>query len=162
MLAQLGAGYDSIKTAVGLVKALSAVNTQVQINEVKINLQRLMLDAQEALLAAQELQSTHCSRISQLENEIIRLQDWSQQKQRYELVNVRHGAIAYALKIGLEDGAPPHWLCANCFDKSRKSFLQHKGQNGPEAAYGCDAYQGSFRVPFRCNPEALARITSAA
>ena len=115
------------------------------------------MDGQVALGAARDAEMASASRISDLEQEIVRLKDWTAEAQRYQLVNVRHGAIAYTSKKGMENGEPAYWLCANCFTQTRKSFLQHKGQNGPESSYGCDTCKGSFKVPPRYNPEALAR-----
>jgi len=151
------AAYGGLKTAYDIAKGLNATDTQVKINDVKIALQQHILDARDALSAASDTQAASASRTAELEQEIVRIKDWSAQRKRYELINVRHGAIAYAPKRGMEYGEPSHWLCANCFDQTKKSFLQNKGTVGPEATYGCDTCKGSFKAPFRYNPESLAR-----
>lgn len=156
MLAEISVGYGSLKAAVDIVRGLTATNTQIQINEVKIELQRLMLDAQSALMTAQTAQATCANEITALEQEIIRLTDWSAEKERYQLTDVRHGAMAYTVKAGSEMSEPPHWLCAQCFGQSRKSLLQNKGTTGPDATYGCDACKSSFKVPFRYHPALLS------
>ncbi len=155
MLAEISAGYSSLKAAIGIVQGMNATNTQVQINEVKIQLQQLLLDAQAALMGAQASQSDASARINQLEQEIERLKDWSTDKERYQLANVWRGAVAYIPKPGMENGEPPHWLCANCFLQGRKSYLVHKGQQTGEATYGCDACQGTMRVSYRTKPEQI-------
>ena len=58
MLAEISAGLSSLNAAKDIVKALDGLKTQAAINEVKINLQGLILDAQQGLFAAQELQSS--------------------------------------------------------------------------------------------------------
>jgi Zn finger protein HypA/HybF involved in hydrogenase expression len=117
-------GLSSLKAASDIVKGLNAVNTITLINEVKISLQSHILDAQQALLAAQEAQSALTKHIDKLEQEIVQLKGWEREKQRYELKELHAGSLAYALKISMCDGEPPHFICTNCYQKGRKSILQ--------------------------------------
>lgn len=124
MLAEISAGLGSLKAAKDIVQGLNAAKTEVAINEVKINLQGLILDAQQGLFAAQEAQTSDARRISQLEQEIVQLKDWSAEKERYELADIGQGALGYRPKQGMESGELPHYLCANCFDQGQKTRLQ--------------------------------------
>lgn len=159
MLAEISAGLSSLKAAKDIVQGLNAANTQAAINGVKIDLQGLILEAQQGLFAAQQAQSADAMRIAQLEQQIVQLKDWSAERERYHLVDVDRGAFAYMPKPGMENGEPAHWLCANCFNQARKSFLLFKGQdtqkNGgrsSESTYGCDACKGSLKVFYRTKP----------
>lgn len=123
-LAEIAAGFEALKAAAGLVQALNASATQATINEVKLELQQRLLDAQRALLAAQEAEATTTARMRDLEQQIVKFEDWEREKQRYELKAIAPGAFAYVPKAGMENGDPPHWLCANCFENRRKSIYQ--------------------------------------
>jgi len=159
MLAEISAGLSSLKAATDIVKGLNAAATQAAVNDVKLTLQDHIFEAREALSAAQDAQAASLQRIRDLEQEIVRLKDWEREKQRYSLKAVAIGAFAYTPKPGMENGEPPHWLCANCFNQRQKSFLQFKGQDrtasggrGETSTYACDACKASFKVSYRTKP----------
>jgi Zn finger protein HypA/HybF involved in hydrogenase expression len=124
MIAEIGAGFSSLKAALDLAKGLNAANTQTAINEIKIELQEHILGGQQALGAAREVSTADAERIRQLEQQIVQFKDWEGEKRRYELKAVAGGAFAYVLKAGMENSEPTHWACTNCFENRRKSILQ--------------------------------------
>ncbi|MDO9370027.1 MAG: hypothetical protein Q7T68_15785 [Sphingopyxis sp.] len=154
MLAEISAGIGSLKALKDVVQGLNAANVQAQINEVKISLQEGILQAYEALLAAQERETASLTRMRDLEQEIVGLKDWSAERKRYQLVDAYRGAFTYMPKRGMENGQPAHWLCTNCFEQGRKSFLQNKGltRGTTEVVYGCDNCKGSLTVSARTKP----------
>ena len=158
-IAEISAGLGSLKTAKDIVQGINAAASQAAINEIRLNLQGHLLEAQQALFSAQEAHTALTQRISALEEEIVRLKDWSAERERYHLVDVYRGSLTYMPKPGVEGGQPAHWLCANCFDQRRKSYLQFKGQDetprggrGMESTYGCDACKSSIKVSYRSKP----------
>jgi hypothetical protein len=158
MLGEISMGLQSLKAALDVVKGLNAASTQASINEIKLGLQAHIFEAREALAAAQETQSTSLQRIRDLEQEIVGLKDWEAEKQRYELKAIDRGAFAYMPKTGMESGEPPHWLCANCFNRRQKSLLQFQGQErrngglGSDSNYRCDVCKSSVVVNYKRNP----------
>ena len=156
MLAEIGAGLSSLKAAKDIVQGLNAAKTEAAINSVKIDLQGHILEAQQGLFAAQEAQSTDARRIAELEQEIMRLKDWSAEKERYRLVDIWRGTVDYTPKAGMENGEPPHWLCSNCFNHGRKSFLAMQGQVGPNAVWKCNDCKGTLTISARTTPANLA------
>lgn len=154
MLAEISAGYSSLKTALDIAKGLNATNTQVQINEAKITLQSLILEAQASLSAANEAQVTSATRIRALEEEIARMKAWDTEAERYELKNVYLGAVAYVLKPETQGSEAPHWLCANCFTNKRKSFLQEYSPAplGNKMLYKCAVCGGIISVHYVTSP----------
>jgi hypothetical protein len=88
MIAEITLGLEGLKAATGLLKVLSATSTETQINEVKIGLQRALLDAQSGLFAAQQADATSLARIRDLERQIAEFEDWKAEKARYELMQV--------------------------------------------------------------------------
>lgn len=151
-ISEVSAALSSLKAAKDIIQALSSIKTETAMIEVRIELQSLIIDAQQGLLTAQESQSAATKRIAELEREVRHLQDWSIERERYQLVNAWKGSVAYMPKPGMEAGQPAHWLCANCFDEGRKSFMQYKGSVS-ESLYGCATCKNEFRVANRLVPD---------
>ena len=128
MLGEIVAGLESLKAATDLVKSMNAVATQATINEVKLTLQQHIFDAREALSAAQEAQTATLKRIGELEQEIASFKNWEAEKQRYQLETLPPGIHVYGLKRGMEQGEPPHKICATCYNQGFKSLLHIVGQ----------------------------------
>jgi hypothetical protein len=135
-----------------IVQGMNAAKGEAAINSVKIELQGLILDAHQGLFAAQEAQSADARRIAELEQEIVRLKDWSAEQERYQLVDIWRGSVAYMPKPEMDEGEPAHWLCSNCFNQRRKSFLVFQGQVGPNAHYKCGSCNATMTVDYRCKP----------
>ena len=85
MLAEISAGLSSLKAAKDIVQGLNALKTEAAINGVKIELQGLILDAQQGLFAAQERKR------------------W--QPSAYKNLNMR----SCASKTGLESASATNW-----------------------------------------------------
>jgi hypothetical protein len=124
MLGEIAAGLSSLKTMKDLVQGLNAAKTEAAINGVKIELQGLILEAQQGLFAAQDARSADARRIAELEQQIVDLKDWEREKQRYEMKRFAPGSIAYCLKPDMAAGEPPHRICPNCYQQGKKGFLQ--------------------------------------
>lgn len=160
MFAELTVGLGSLKAAFELAKSLNAGATQTAVNEVKLALQGHLFSAQEALSGAREAQTAALDRIRDLEQQIAQFEDWEGQKQRYQLQDIWNAsAFAYALKPGMEEGEPPHWLCANCFQRRQKSILQSRGnqekpgdRRGDFAIWACNACKAEVRISYRRKP----------
>lgn len=167
-IAEISAGLSSLKAAKDILKGLDTTRTNLAINEVKIELTSLILEAQESLAAAREAQSASASRIADLEQEIMRLKDWSAEKARYQLTDIGRGALVYTPKLPMDEGEPAHWLCANCFNHGRKSFMQFKGQDrtpgggrADTSTYACDACKAALKVNYTNNPKRFAEELAA-
>jgi hypothetical protein len=126
MLAEISAGLGSLKAAYDIAKGLDGAKTQAAINDVKIPLQQHILDAQQALAGANEAQTASADRIRELEQEIVRIKDWSADKENYELADTGQGSLAYRLKEGVKSPQPSHWICPQCYEDGKKSILKHE------------------------------------
>lgn len=156
---ELGAAWNGLKGAMDIAKGLNALADSVALNEAKIALQTIILDVQQSLMAAQEARVADERRIADLQQEIARLRDWGDERQRYHMVDVWRGCMVYMPKPGLEQGEPAHWLCPTCFGLGRKSVMQFKGQHvlksghrGDEATFACDTCKASIVVGYRTKP----------
>ncbi|WP_260928202.1 hypothetical protein [Novosphingobium sp. 9] len=161
MLAELSAALGSLKAMSDIVKGLNASFTEAKLNEVKLDFQRALIEATQALANAQASEAAAAARIRDLEDQIVKLKDWSAEKERYALHDIGRGAFAYVPKLGMENAEPPHWLCVNCFDHGRKSALQNKGngvgnrtiaERGLDKTFACNHCSASIQVSWNNNP----------
>lgn len=146
MLGEIAMGLSSLKAASDILKGLHAANTQSLINEIKISLQTHILDAQQALTAAQEAQTALTERVRHLEKQLAEFDKWETEKQRYILTKLPPGAFAYALKPEAAAGEPAHYLCANCYAQNKKSILQSSGTIGGREQFECHSCQSKISV----------------
>lgn len=94
MLAELSAAISSIKATSDIVKGIGSALSEVKLNEIKLDLQRALLEAREALSDAQAVEPATAARIRELEQEIVRLKDWSVERQCYQLCDVGRGGLS--------------------------------------------------------------------
>lgn len=128
MYAEIVAAIQSTKTAIDLVKAANGLANYSELLTAVTAVQEKLTDAIASELASQEKQALLAERVRELENKLRDVEDWDAQMKRYQLHPFPTGALAYALKPGMEQGQPLHYLCASCVDQKQKSTLQPHGR----------------------------------
>lgn len=115
--AEIMAGVSGFQAMYNAAKALKDMNdASVRYGAV--------IELQEKILAAQEQQAALINRVGDLEKEVASLKAWEAEKQRYELKDIGNGNLVYSIKPEMQGAEPPHNLCANCFNQSKKRHLQ--------------------------------------
>ncbi len=153
-IAEVSAAMTSLQIGKDLVAGLVGIRDTTKLNEVRIGLQGVILEAQQGLFAAQQAHSASDTRIANLEQEIVRLKDWSEEKARYELVAAAAGAFVYMQKEGMRTSEPAHWLCANCFGDGKKSILQsQRKEREPNKVWLCPSCKATVVTSYMRNPE---------
>jgi hypothetical protein len=139
---------SSLKAATDISKAMIDLRDGAMIQRKVIELQGVILAAQQSALSAQTDQFTMLERVRELEKEIARLRAWDAEKANYELKEISRGAFAYVLKPDAGAGEPPHWLCTSCYQKSHKAVLQYDGRTdkNDESIYKCPDCSSAVRV----------------
>jgi hypothetical protein len=120
----IGAAVTSLRLAGDIAKGLISLNTMAEVQAKAIELNEKIIDAQHRIFEANAAQSELVERVRKLEGEIARMKDWEAEKQRYQLVVPFTGCTVYALKASMSNGEAAHYLCANCFQEGKRSFLQ--------------------------------------
>lgn len=120
MVSELITGLGIFNTLFDTAKGLKDINNSTVRN-------RAVVELLEKILAAQAAQATLLERVGDLEKEVASFETWEVEKQRYELSDYGEGTYAYRLKKSMQNGEPPHRLCAGCFQKNQKSILQNVG-----------------------------------
>jgi hypothetical protein len=117
----------SIRAAIEITKAMKDVHDATVLQTKTFELTREILSAQSYAMEAVAAQSALLDLVRQLEKEKAELEAWESEKKRYKLEDVDRGFFAYVLKPGMENGEPPHAICATCYQHSLKSILQSSG-----------------------------------
>jgi hypothetical protein len=139
-IGSLSAAVSSLKAAGDIAKAMLTLRDATLLQNKVIELNAAILAAQHSALAAQSVQSGMLERIRDLENQVEELQAWEHEKRRYQLTDHGGGTFSYVLKTGMEEGDPPHRICAHCYGERRKSILQFFQRNrSQQEEYDCPA-----------------------
>jgi hypothetical protein len=126
ILPELQLGLSSAKAASDIARGIQSLESETAINEAVIEIQRHVMETQQARSCVDREYAAALKRIDTLEQEIVRLKDWSAEKQRYELADTGQGSFAYRLKEGVDPPEPGHWICPHCYQKGDKSLLKHE------------------------------------
>lgn len=119
---------STLQSAYGLAKGIADLEQAHAIKSQIADLMDQILSARESAMRSQERETSLLGEVDGLKKQIDKMKTWDTNKERYCLQAVDTGAFAYVLKPNMQGDEPPHWLCANCFEKGQKSFLQFKEQ----------------------------------
>jgi hypothetical protein len=122
-LQAFGAVATGLKPAIDLAQSVLNLVGAGKGRDDALKLYGQVVAAHQSALTAQASQEALLKEKRQLEEELGRLKDWNAEKQRYQLQDVGQRCMAYALKPGMENGEPPHSICATCYQEGRKSIL---------------------------------------
>lgn len=136
-IAAIGGALGSIKAAGDIANAMLKLHDAKALQEKTIELNRIILSAQQAAIAANGAQSELIARIGQLEKEIADLKNWEADKARYQLTDMGGGVVALAIKEAMRNGEAFHRICANCAASGKKSYLQPQVQGPYYDRYKC-------------------------
>ena len=128
--AEIGLGIQALKTALNLAKEAKDLTDTTAIRGKIIEMQSLIMEAQVSAIDAREAHSAQVETIRELKETIRGFENWDAEKARYELKPIGSGSVAYMLKPEMRGSQPPHWLCANCYEKGQKAFLQRVPSSG--------------------------------
>lgn len=117
MVADIIAGLGAFKTMFDIAKSMKDVNDTVKINAAVADLWEQIITAQARYTAAIE-------QVDELKAQLTRFETWETEKQRYELVELHMGSLAYSVKELMRGNEPAHYICPNCYQQNKKSILQ--------------------------------------
>lgn len=125
-VASFQAAASSLKAVSDIAAAILDLRDEAKIRIKVMELQRAIIDAQSRTLSAQTDGLAQVSRIRELEQRVVELENWATEKERYELHQVKDGVFTYMLKESMQNGEPPHQICAKCYQDCIKSILQQE------------------------------------
>ena len=124
---------SGIATLGKTVADIAASNDATQRNALLIEFQKALIQNQTLIATEQIKNSSLVARNQELEQEIMRLKDWSAEKDLYERRQVAPGVFAQIEKGFVGDMQSAHKLCCNCFTKAIPSTLQQNVINDPKS-----------------------------
>ena len=125
MVAEIYGGISAVKAAFDIAKGLKDIHDATLRNAAVIELQ-------EKILSAQEMQAALIDRIRDLEKEVANFEAWEAEKRKYKLYHFGWGAYAYMLKPDTRGSEPPHWICTKCFSDKKTFIIQMRIFNGQQ------------------------------
>jgi hypothetical protein len=136
----------------GLAQAganIASASDEAKRNAQLIEFQRVIIQLQSSIAAIQVQNSSLLQEKNELEKKIVGIENWEGEKQRYSLVTIWSGSVAYALKESMSNGEAPHWLCPNCFEKKKKSVLHPFEGANRFFGVACSACPTKIQGPWR-------------
>lgn len=151
---------SGLQSAYGLVKDIADLEQAHAIKSQLGDLLDQVLTARQNAVLVQERESALLREIDDLKKQISQMETWDAEKQRYHLQAVDSGAFAYVLKPEMQGDEAPHWLCANCFEKRQKGYLQYKERvstrpgsgRGDHSRWVCGTCKSEVTVYFSRKP----------
>lgn len=122
---------QSLKSASDIAKAMMDLRDFTAVQAKSAELLREINTAYERAFAANAAQAELLERIHRLEEEKRQAEHWAREKQRYRLVDVYKGRLAYLVKEEARGEEPVHYICPDCAEKAQKSIMQ-----GDHGAFG--------------------------
>jgi len=129
-LATIQATVTSLKAAFDIAKGISDVKTIAEVQAKVIELQQIILTAQESALKANADQFDLVIELKKAKEELEKTNNWLEEKNRYVLYKgkgVSGGVVYGLLKNKAKEGEPPHFLCPECYESGKKSILMNSG-----------------------------------
>jgi len=127
MISEFAAAYQSLSTVLKLAKAVHEAATQIEKNQMLLEMQGALLDLQAKLSAMQEKTDELSEANRSAEAKLAEFKKWDVEAAKYELRDLGRCVNVMALKPEFASEAAAHWLCPNCFVKKEKAYMQFEG-----------------------------------
>lgn len=145
MMDIIAGAYNTLKGAAEIAQGLLTLKTDAAVSAKAVELNRVIGDVQQQLFTVQADHATMAGRIREIEAEIVRVKDWSNEKERYELHELAPGTLTYRVKPSMRDSEPVHDICPNCYEDSIKSILQDSGIKESHHMLWCPRCKSEYR-----------------
>lgn len=116
---------SAINAGLQIVKAMVGLRDASLLLAKTIELQTILVEANDRAIAAQEERVALVKRIEELEKQAVRTEDWEAEKQRYEMTEAASGFFAYRVKPAMRGTQVPHYICAGCYDNGKAAPLNY-------------------------------------
>ncbi|MBI3246581.1 MAG: hypothetical protein HYZ50_08755 [Deltaproteobacteria bacterium] len=117
---------SATKIAYDIAKGMAALKSEVERNEAISKILQVLISVQKEALAMQSEHALLAAKVRKLEQENLRLQDWSAEKTRYVRQRISGGAFVYTEQNPVDTPEETYKLCCSCFENTIKSPLQAK------------------------------------
>lgn len=136
MMDAIAGAFATLKGAADITQGLLSLKTDTAVSTKVVELNRVIAEVQSQLFAAQADYATVLGRVRDLEAQIVKLEHWAHEKERYQLHELVPGTLVYRIKPAMQGAEPVHDLCPSCYQGGVKSILQAAG-----VKEGCHAFR---------------------
>jgi len=130
------AAFAAISKAIDIAKNLTLLKGPAERNAGLAELQKLLIDAHGVAMSLQNQNASLLDRNQELEQEVVRLKDWSQQRALYALRQIGQGAFAYVAHTAVQSVRDVEKLCPKCFGEDKIGILSTE-QEFPDVILQC-------------------------
>lgn len=148
MITEIQSAIAGLKSAAEIAKVVYSAKLDADTKEKVVALQELIFEARQSAFNAQNDLATVKQRVTDLEAQIAEFEQWGKESQRYKLFNPQGvNGVVFGLKESESNSEPPHYLCTNCYQQRRKSFLYtYKHPDATRSAFLCSACKAQVPV----------------
>ena len=136
---------SSFQALYSLAKSMLDIREFEHLNAKVIEMQQIIVLAQNQTLAAQESLSAQSTKIRQLEEECMRLKDWSAESQRYSHREIAPGVFAHVENVFVGNFQHAHKLCSHCFYQHERSPVQESAEEHRRISLSCFRCKGKIK-----------------
>jgi hypothetical protein len=145
VISDLKIALESIKIISDILKSNKSIANHNEINTAVSVVNEKLILANEMIFFCHEKQKTLTNRVADLEKILAEHDNFERQALRYILHEFKSGMLAYALKPGMENGEPVHYLCNNCMENRKLSKLQPVKVGIKILAYTCHSCKSTIK-----------------
>ena len=134
----------------GLAKAgadIASASDEAKRNAQLIEFQKALINANALIASVQQQNASLLREKDDLEKQIMQLENWKAEKDRYTMVTVFEAATVYSLKESMSNGEPPHFICPVCYQRGHKTLLQPKKAGTGFVHLYCPTPSCNFDIP---------------
>ena len=134
----------------GLAKAgadIASASDEAKRNAQLIEFQKALINANALIASVQQQNASLLREKDDLEKQIMQLENWKAEKDRYTMVTVFEAATVYSLKESMSNGEPPHFICPVCYHLVHKTLLQPKKAGTGFVHLYCPTPSCNFDIP---------------
>ena len=134
----------------GLAKAgadIASASDEAKRNTQLIEFQKALINANALIASVQQQNASLLREKDDLEKQIMQLENWKTEKDRYIMVTVFNAATVYSLKESMSSGEPPHYICPVCYQRGHKTLLQPKKASTGFVHLYCPTPSCNFDIP---------------
>ena len=144
-ISAIASAVSAFKAAKDIGESMIGLRDAAAFQAKLLEFQSKLIDANNAVFAAQDERSLLLQRVRELEEQVAELKTWTTKQERYELKNVGYSAFAYVLKKEERGTKPPHWVCAKCFEDKHISILQYVLYKGQGQIWTCPSCKSTIQ-----------------
>lgn len=148
---QIGEGLSALKNALDIATIFVGNRKKSGDDDEAEKLRAALIEARSLVLQMQDGYAALLEREKELEDRVVQLESWEEDKRNYQPAMIAPGVHARVYAPKGQPTEPIHWLCETCFQEGKKSKLQAQPQEQQSACkcYACGAiyYLGPPRFP---------------